>query len=51
MHRFQFQFVYIVLGILLFSGVALGVPKPHVVNFGKWTHDQVVCWRRRKQMC
>jgi hypothetical protein len=37
MHRFQFQFVYIVLGILLFSGVALGVPKPHVVNFGKWT--------------
>jgi hypothetical protein len=36
MHRFQFQFAYIVLGILLFNGAALGVPKPHVVNFGKW---------------
>ena len=35
MHRFQFA--HLVLGLLLFTGIAPGATKAHTVGFGKWT--------------
>ena len=33
----RFQFVGVVVGVLLFAGAAPCAAKPHAVNFGKWT--------------
>ncbi len=33
----RFQFVRVILTLLIFAGSALGATKPHVVSFGKWT--------------